>query len=99
MAAQPSQAPGLDHGMVMTLNTEDQGRLDVHLGPAWFMNNIDLELREGERVTVEGAPATYDGQEIVVASRVMTDDYTVQLRDDEGYPYWAARERMGRGRR
>lgn len=99
MAARPAQAPSLDHGMVVTLQTEDQDRLDIHLGPAWFMNNIDLELREGERITVEGAPATYDGQEIVVASRVMTDEYTVQLRDDEGYPYWAARQRMGRGRR
>lgn len=98
-ASEMPLAAGHDRGVMVTLGTEDQGEIRVHLGPAWFMDNLDVELREGERLTVVGSKATWEGQDVVIASRITIQDHEVNLRDEQGYPYWAARPRgMGRGR-
>ena len=73
----------------MVLYTEI-GLIAVHLGPAWFVENQNVDIISGDYVSVTGSKLTYNGNQIIIAKEVMKDDKVLLLRDDKGYPLWAA---------
>lgn len=72
----------------------DDGTVDVHLGPAWFLDNQDIQIQEGDAVTVTGADILREGMTGFVALQVQRGDDTLHLRDEAGRPLW-----RGSGRR
>ncbi len=83
-------------GMDVMLDTSDQGRLEVHLGPSWFMNNVGLNLQPGDQISVEGSLTNLNGRQVVLASQVTKGQMVVNLRDAQGNPCWMASRRMQR---
>jgi hypothetical protein len=74
----------------------------VHLGPMWFIEAQDLEIKPGERVLVTGSRVTIDRQPAILAATVQLGDGDALIfRDEDGFPRWsvAARRRPGAGAR
>jgi len=67
----------------------DRDRVRVHLGPYWYVDKGLPGLRTGQQVKVVGAPAEWNGEEVVLASELDRDRDRLQLRTREGRPAWA----------
>jgi hypothetical protein len=83
---------GRSAGIQLILAT-DAGSRTVHLGPVWFVQRQNPQLRPGDRVKVTGSRVTLGQGEVVLASRVVRGDSILELRDSGGWPRWAGRPR------
>lgn len=79
---------GMSHGVHLTLKTGKE-EIHVHLGPSWYLDNQEMELKIGDKVEVTGSRVTFDGKPAVIASRVVRGDQMLQLRDSNGVPLWS----------
>ncbi len=79
---------GMSYGIHLVLKT-DKGEFPVHLGPAWYINNQDMEVAAGDKVEVKGSKVEIGGKPTIIAAEVKKGDDTLKLRDDNGYPMWA----------
>lgn len=84
-------------GVHLVVATAD-ARVEVHLGPAWFLDNQDVALAVGDAVEVRGARVMFQGKPVVIAAEVKRGDDVLVLRDETGRPRWAAWRRGGPGR-
>jgi hypothetical protein len=80
---------GMTAGIHMTVKTERE-TISVHLGPRWYLENQDVKLEPKDRVEVKGARITFDGKPAIIAAEVKKGDDMLKLRDDAGFPVWAA---------
>jgi hypothetical protein len=64
------------------------GRLDVRLGPAWFLEREKLAAQVGDRLEVTGSRVTIAGKPALIAAQVKKGDRTVTLREASGLPLW-----------
>ncbi|HET9752793.1 MAG TPA: hypothetical protein VFP52_07520 [Myxococcales bacterium] len=64
--------------------------VEIHLGPAWFIDNQEAKLQAGDTVSVRAARTTMMGQPALVAMDVKRGGETLRLRNDDGTPLWAA---------
>lgn len=79
---------GMSRGVRLTLKTE-KGPLSVHLGPEWYVERLDNELKKGDSVEVKGSRVTIAGNTAIVAAELKKGDSVLKLRDDNGVPAWA----------
>ena len=76
-------------GVHLTLKTEHE-TVSVHLGPAWFVENQDLQIEENDTVSIHGSRVTtVDGAIAIIATEVRKGEEILQLRDANGYPRWS----------
>jgi hypothetical protein len=68
----------------------------VHLGPSWYINEQEVQLSEGDQVEILGSEVDYDGEDVIIARRVVKNGMTLLLRNENGIPRWS-RGRMNRG--
>lgn len=78
---------GMSQGVHMQLKTENE-TIDVHLGPAWYLDNQDMTIAPKDRVSVKGSRITWGGETVLVAAEVQKDNATLVLRDASGVPLW-----------
>lgn len=67
----------------------------VHLGPAWFIENQELQLAAGDAVTLTGSKITLQGRPTIIATELQRGDDTLKLRDKDGTPVWVGWRRRG----
>ncbi len=79
-------------GVHITLKTEKE-TIDVHLGPASFLDN-KMKIAKGDAISVTGSRVTYNGAAAIIAREIEKGGVKVRLRNDDGTPLWA-----GHGRR
>ncbi|MEW5745989.1 MAG: DNA-binding protein [Nitrospirota bacterium] len=84
---------GMSYGIHLLVKT-DKESIPVHLGPAWYIDKLDVKFDKGDTITVKGSRVTVAEKPAVIAAEVTKGDKTVTLRDDKGVPAWA-----GAGRR
>jgi hypothetical protein len=60
----------------------------VRLGPAGFLTQNQLSLKEGDAITVAGYRVSSDDGELLVATEVSKQGKTVRFRDRWGRPAW-----------
>ena len=84
-----STAPmkGMSAGVHLTVKT-DKGDAAVQLGPAWYLDNQEVQLAKGDRVEVRGSRVSLDGQKVIIAADVKRGNDTLVLRDARGLPMW-----------
>jgi hypothetical protein len=81
-------------GVHITVAT-DAASVEVHLGPAWFIENQEISLDVGDQVEVRGVRTTYLQRPAIIAAEVTRGDDVLTLRDEAGFPRWAAWRRGG----
>jgi hypothetical protein len=86
---------GMSVGVHLTMKTED-GTISVHLGPAWYIERLDMKLDKGDTLEVKGSKILFDSKPAIIAAEVKKGDEVLKLRDENGIPYWAG---SGMGRR
>ena len=79
---------GMGQGVHLQLKSDDK-ILPIHLGPRWFLDNQDIEIKEGDRIKVKGSRITYKDKPAIIAAEIEKGDEILTLRDDKGFPRWA----------
>lgn len=85
-----SLAEDMYPGMALILDTKDKGKVQVHLGPVWFLERQEFELQPGQEATVQGICVEEGKTTRLVASHLEVGDHVLILRDLEGRPVWEA---------
>ena len=81
-------------GIEIRLKT-NEGEKTIHLGPTWYLEQQDFQLKMGDKVIVH-ARWIADGQNsFAVAEKIQKGDETLQLRDENGFPLWAGSRARG----
>lgn len=75
------------YGEHVVLNTKS-GRLDVHLGPAWFMRRQGVKLEPDDFITVTGSRVMLGGVAVLIAAQITKGHETWVLRNAQGVPAW-----------
>jgi hypothetical protein len=78
-------------GMAVVMDAKSRGRVHVHLGPVWYLERQEFELKPGDQVRVKGmCEQEQDGKLRVIAYELTKGDYVLSLRDSQGRPQWEA---------
>jgi sporulation protein YlmC with PRC-barrel domain len=85
--------PGMAPGMQMLVQTDDGKSTRVQVGPAWYLERQDLDVKENTHVQVTGARAEIEGQPVLMAREVQFDGQLMTLRDAQGMPMWSSLRR------
>lgn len=70
--------PGAPDARVLTIDT-DSGAREIILGPDWYLSRQQIDLSRGDRVTVTGRTAEYNGRQWVGAWKVTRKNDTWTL--------------------
>ncbi|SMO78608.1 DNA-binding protein [Fodinibius sediminis] len=73
-------------GVHLLLQTGEE-TVPVHLGPAWFIDRQE-PFNKGDTITVTGSRITFNNDQAIIASQIVRNQMTLQLRNREGYPLW-----------
>ena len=74
-------------GSHITVKNET-GSIEVHLAPASFMKQYEINIRKGDNVTVVGSRIMFDGKGALIAKSVAIGNETYNFRDQSGRPLW-----------
>ena len=74
-------------GSHITVKTET-GTIEIHLAPASFMKQYEINIHKDDNVTVVGSRITFDGKPAMIAKSVAIGRETYNFRDPKGRPLW-----------
>jgi DNA/RNA endonuclease YhcR with UshA esterase domain len=74
-------------GSHLTVKNET-GSMEIHLAPASFMKQYEINIRKGDSVTVVGSRITFEGKTALIAKSVAIGNETYNFRDQSGRPLW-----------
>lgn len=77
-----------DSSMVELRLMSGSNTASVRLGPAGFLKQGQLGLKEGDSVAVSGFWVSSDDGQLLVATEIGKQGKTLQLRDRRGRPIW-----------
>jgi len=84
------------HGGIHLIVAVGSEKLNVHLGPDFYVDAQALKLATGDKVEVKGSRITLDGEPAMIAQEVRRGAEVLALRDGSGLPLWRG---QGMGRR
>jgi hypothetical protein len=79
---------GMSSGVHLVVKTEKE-TIDVHLGPAWYIENQDVKIKLGDKLEIKGSRITFQGKPAIIAAEMKKGEETLRLRDEKGFPVWA----------
>jgi len=79
--------PGMRPGVELQLKTS-KSIIPIHLGPLWYLENQDIDLKPNDSVEVTGSRIFCVNQDVIMANEVRHGDKTIRLRDPKGHPLW-----------
>ena len=85
--------PGMAPGMQLLVQTDDGRSTRVQVGPMWYLERQDLDVKENTRVQVTGARVEIEGQPVLMAREVQCEGQVITLRDAQGMPMWSSLRR------
>ena len=80
---------GMAYGVYFLLQTK-KGAENIHVGPGWYIENQDIMLEKGDKVSVRGSRIKFKKESAIAAFEIRRAKQTLRLRDRRGYPYWYA---------
>lgn len=81
-------AMGMPSGIHLMVKTATE-TVSVHLGPSWFLEKQEVQIKPGDQVKVTGSRITFDGKPAIIASEVSKGGRVLKLRDANGAPVWS----------
>lgn len=85
---QVTPVKGMSPGIELIVKT-DKETIPVHLGPAYYIERLDVKIEKGDKVEVKGSRATFSGKPAIIAGEIRKGDSVLKLRDDAGIPIWS----------
>jgi hypothetical protein len=80
---------GLPQMEYLTLKTTDRGKLDVMLGPSWYLAQQDWKISALDRLEITGIRIKYKNRPILMAQNVKKGKKVMEFRDTSGRPLWS----------
>jgi hypothetical protein len=80
---------GMSQGVVIVFKTSKE-TLNVHLGPSWFIEKQDFRIEPKDKLEINGSRVELAGKPVLIAAEVKKGDQYLNLRDESGFPIWAA---------
>ncbi len=74
-------------GIHVGLKTASES-IEVHLGPAWYVDAQSVRLAKGDAREIKGSKITYKDAPALIAATIKKGEEVLVLRDDEGKPVW-----------
>ncbi|MFO7654946.1 MAG: PRC-barrel domain-containing protein [Candidatus Krumholzibacteriia bacterium] len=82
--------------MVVKLRTHDGDVAYARLGPNWYVEQQNFDIRRGDEITVTGMEVASPGQpEVYIARSAQTARSTLRVRDEDFRPNWESRRYGG----
>ena len=75
-------------GLHLMLNTSS-GRVEVHVGPTWYVSSRNVTFAKGDAVTLIGSKVTISGREVLIAREITKGQQVLTLRAANGTPAWS----------
>jgi len=75
----------------------DVGRIRIHLGPSTFIDELNAQIRKGDKLEVTGSRVTIGDSHVLVARALRKGDSVWTLRDAAGQPLWDSADAEPRG--
>ena len=67
----------------------DNGIIEVHAGPQWFIAQQGFSLEQGSHLSVTGSKQVMAGKDVLIARELKGENKTLTLRDANGIPKWS----------
>jgi hypothetical protein len=80
---------GMGYGVHLMVETDQEETLSVHLGPAWYVENQDVEIEPNDELEIKGSRVMFDDTPTIIAAEVKKGDDILILRDEKGFPAWS----------
>ncbi len=80
------------YGVHLMLQTEKE-TIEVHLGPARYMEKQSMKIAANDTITVTGSRIMMDGKPAIIAAQIKKGDEVLKLRDENGVPAWSGGRR------
>lgn len=75
-------------GVHVVLQTDNE-TIDLHLGPAWYIQTQDIRIEPNDQIKVTATRVnSAPGRSVMVASEVTKGNKVITLRDEAGFPVW-----------
>ena len=81
------KTPGSLAGTHLTLKAE-KGKLDVYVGPQWFLSANGISVTNGNEVQITGSRVSTDAGDILLAREIHVGREHLTLRSKRGSPKW-----------
>jgi hypothetical protein len=81
-------ATGMSAGLHLQVKTAKE-TLSVHLGPEWYLEQQDVEIKINDVIDVKGSRVAFEGEPAIIAAEIRDGDETLTLRDASGFPAWS----------
>jgi hypothetical protein len=72
------------------LKTKD-GIVQIHIGPTSFLQDRQVEIAEGDSLTVIGSRVSEDSGELIIVRQLTRGKQVLMLRNEDGRPLWDER--------
>jgi hypothetical protein len=79
---------GMSPGVHLIVKTKKE-TISVHLGPAWYIDNQDLNIEPKDKIEVKGSRITFEGKPAIIAAEVKKGNEILELRNENGVPAWS----------
>jgi len=79
---------GMSPGIHLLVKADSE-EIPVHLGPAWYVENQDVDLEPGDTIRVVGSRITLEGKPAIIATEIRKGKEVLKLRDKDGFPAWS----------
>ena len=79
------------NGVSLQVKTDEE-TIPVHLAPAWYIENQDIEINPNETVEIKGSRINFNGETAILAAQITSRDTIFQLRDENGFSLWGDRK-------
>jgi hypothetical protein len=87
-------ASGPGAGGALHLAVESDGKpVEVHVGPAWFVEQAGMAFARGDVVEIAGSAVELGGNRVLIAREVRKGGKTLTLRNGRGIPAWGGPKR------
>lgn len=81
-------AKGLSTGVHLIVKTPKE-TISVHLGPSWFIDNQDINIKSNDKIEVKGSRINFEGKPAIIAAQVKKGNDSLELRNENGIPMWS----------
>jgi len=67
----------------------DSGVVEVSIGPSFYLDQQNIAFNTGDTVQVTGSKMQFNGNDVILAAKVIDGSKTITLRDEDGRPVWS----------
>jgi len=79
---------GMSPGVHLIVKTEKE-TISVHLGPAWYIDNQDINIDPKDKIEIKGSRIIFEGKPAIIAAEVKKGNEILELRNENGIPVWS----------